>query len=272
MSLLFTGNKDEDIVNMIAAEVHVGTQNCNSQMENYIYDRTRDGVFYLDLAKTWEKTMVAARIIAAIQEKNKKDVLIVSSRKYAQRAVLKFATHTGANYMGGKWVPGTLTNQFTKRFLEPRLVIVCDPRLDHQALTEASYMNIPVIALCDSDSPLNWVDVAIPANNKSRFSIAYMYWLLAREVKQLMGEIPRDQPWEVMVDLFMHRTLDTKKVEDDEGLDEQEAAEEEPAQEDAVASTMKNFADGQDAEGDDDDDGEDETWGTPGAAAAGSYA
>ena len=76
MSLLFTANKDEDIVNMIAAEVHVGTQNCNSQMESYIYDRTRDGVFYLDLAKTWEKTMVAARIIAAIQEKNPKDVLV----------------------------------------------------------------------------------------------------------------------------------------------------------------------------------------------------
>ena len=45
-------------------------------MESYIYDRTRDGVFYLDLAKTWEKTMVAARIIAAIQAKNKKDVLV----------------------------------------------------------------------------------------------------------------------------------------------------------------------------------------------------
>ena len=57
-------------------QVHVGTQNCNSQMESYIYDRTRDGVFYLDLAKTWEKTMVAARIIAAIQAKNPKDVLV----------------------------------------------------------------------------------------------------------------------------------------------------------------------------------------------------
>ena len=45
-------------------------------MESYIYDRTKDGVFYLDLAKTWEKNMVAARIIAAIQEKNKKDVLV----------------------------------------------------------------------------------------------------------------------------------------------------------------------------------------------------
>ena len=45
-------------------------------MESYIYKRNKEGVFYLDLAKSWEKTMVAARIIAAIQEKNKKDVLV----------------------------------------------------------------------------------------------------------------------------------------------------------------------------------------------------
>lgn len=46
------------------------------QMESYIYKRNKEGVFYLDLAKSWEKTMVAARIIAAIQDKNKKDVLV----------------------------------------------------------------------------------------------------------------------------------------------------------------------------------------------------
>merc|ERR1719498_1262108 len=121
-------------------------------MEPYVYDRNKDGIHYLDLAKTWEKLMVAARVICAVQAKNPKDVLIVSSRQYAQRAVLKFATYTGANYLGGKWVPGTLTNQNTKKFLEPRLLIVCDPRLDHQAIAEATCMNIPVIALCDSDS------------------------------------------------------------------------------------------------------------------------
>jgi len=131
MALLYTKNKEEDLVNMIAAEVHVGTQNCTKMMESYVYKRNKDGIHYLDLAKTWEKLMVAARIIVAVQSKNPKDVLIVSSRQYAQRAVLKFATYTGAEYLGGKWVPGTLTNQNTKKFLEPRLIIVCDPRLDY---------------------------------------------------------------------------------------------------------------------------------------------
>jgi len=45
-------------------------------MKTYIYKRNKDGVHYLDLAKTWEKMMVAARVIAATQAKNPKDVLV----------------------------------------------------------------------------------------------------------------------------------------------------------------------------------------------------
>ena len=56
--------------------MHVGTQNVSQQMSNYVYRRNRDGIHYLDLAKTWEKIMVAARIVAAVQAKNKNDVLV----------------------------------------------------------------------------------------------------------------------------------------------------------------------------------------------------
>jgi len=45
-------------------------------MKSYVYKRNKDGVHYLDLAKTWEKLMVAARVIAAAQAKNPKDVLV----------------------------------------------------------------------------------------------------------------------------------------------------------------------------------------------------
>lgn len=43
-------------------------------MEPYIYKRNNEGVHIINLAKSWEKLMIAARIMAAIP--NPKDILV----------------------------------------------------------------------------------------------------------------------------------------------------------------------------------------------------
>jgi small subunit ribosomal protein SAe len=100
---------------------------------------------------------------------------------------------------------------------------VTDPRTDHQPVLEAAYGNIPTIAFCDTDASLTHVDIAIPANNKSKDSIALLYWLLAREVLRMRAVISRADPWNIMVDLFMYRDPEeAEKPSDDAGaLDEE---------------------------------------------------
>jgi small subunit ribosomal protein SAe len=214
-----------DIEQLLAAQCHIGSKNLGVHMQPYLWKTRADGVNVINVGKTWEKICLAARIIAAID--NPSDVCVISARPYGQRSVLKFAAHTGAQAIAGRFTPGSFTNYITRSFKEPRLIIVTDPRTDAQAIKEASYVNIPVIALCDTDSPTEYVDVAIPTNNKGRHAIGLVWWMLAREVLRLRGTIyNRETPWDTMVDLYFYRDPEAEaeeKVEEEKlpGVEEE---------------------------------------------------
>jgi small subunit ribosomal protein SAe len=194
---------------LLAAQCHLGTKNCTAKMDRYVYRRRNDGIYVFNLGKTWEKLQLAARIIVGIE--NPSDIIAISARPYGQRAVLKFAGYSGAKSTVGRHTPGAFTNQMQKGFEEPRLLIITDPRSDHQAIKEASYMNIPIIAFCDTDAELDGVDVAIPANNKGKHSIGMLYYLLTRMVLQMRGTVSAANPWDVMVDMFFYREPEEAK-------------------------------------------------------------
>ena len=129
------------------------------------------GTPIFNVRKTWEKILLAARVITAVE--NPTDVCVLSNRQFgqvyiyrpsflhyipppplsllsihhlvmftlfclsrwcdSQRAILKFAHYTGANPIAGRFTPGTFTNQIQKAFREPRLLVISDPATDHQA-------------------------------------------------------------------------------------------------------------------------------------------
>uniref|UniRef100_A0A673TPG1 Small ribosomal subunit protein uS2 C-terminal domain-containing protein n=1 Tax=Suricata suricatta TaxID=37032 RepID=A0A673TPG1_SURSU len=178
--------KGEEVLKFLAAGTHLGGTSFDFQMEQYIYKRKSDGIYIINQKRTWEKLLPVA---------------VISSRNTGQRAVLKFAATTGATPIAGRFTPGTFTNQIQAAFREWRLLVVTDPRADHQPLTEASYVNLPTVDRCNTDSPLpTWTSPSLATTRA-----------LTREVLRMRGTTSWEHLWEVMPVLYFYR--DPEEIE-----------------------------------------------------------
>ncbi|CAD5243629.1 30S ribosomal protein S2 [Thermococcus indicus] len=190
----------------LAAGVHIGTQQKTQDMKRFIYRVRQDGLYVLDVRKTDERLRVAGKFLAKFDPEN---ILAVSVRLYGQKPVKKFGDVTGVRSIPGRFLPGTMTNPQVKNFMEPDVLIVTDPRADHQAMKEAIEIGIPIVALVDTENFLSYVDVAIPTNNKGRKALALIYWILAREILYNRKEIESREDFKVPVEDFEMRIIRT---------------------------------------------------------------
>lgn len=170
----------------LEAGIHIGTKLRVIDMTRFIYRTRSDGLYVLDLRKIDERIRMAGKLLSKFDPEG---IVVVASRAYSSQAAKRFAQITGSQVFEGRFIPGIFTNVSRDDFAEPKLVIVCDPKGERQAVVECGKMGIPTVGLCDTDNFTMFIDWVIPCNNKGRRSLALIFWLLAREMAMNSGKI-----------------------------------------------------------------------------------
>ncbi len=189
----------------LASGIHIGTQQKTEDMKRFIYRVRSDGLYVLDVRKTDERIRLAAKFLSNYEPE---DILAVSRRIYSVGPLKKFGQTTGITTVAGRFVPGTLTNPSSRKFLEPEVLFLSDPRVDRQALKEAIEIGIPIVGMCDTEHLTSFIDFIIPTNNKGRKAVSLIYYLIAREYLRNRGLIGEEVPF--TYEEFLEKAMNVK--------------------------------------------------------------
>jgi len=184
----------------LASGIHIGTKQRTKQMREFIYKIRTDGLTVLNLRKLDERIRVAAKFLARSEK-----ILVVSRKMVASKIIKKFAEIVGAKAITGRFMPGTLTNPSYKGYFEADVILIVDPLVDHQALSEAVKARVPIIAICDTFNETRNIDLIIPANNRGKKALATLFWLLAREILKERGEIKSYSDFKYKIEDFLKK-------------------------------------------------------------------
>ena len=193
---------------ILSTGIRVGTAVKTKFMVPFITKASPEGLYLIDLDITVDRIQTAAKFIS--REKSQ-DVIVCSGREYANTPIEKFCELTGTVKKLGRFMPGTLTNPSLPYYIEPKLVLISDPQVDEQAITEATNAGIPVIGIANTDNITSKVDLVIPANNRGRKALATTYWLLAREILILKGELKEGEQLKYEIDDFETKIIEEEK-------------------------------------------------------------
>jgi len=174
--------KDETILtsldDYIKTAAYLGTKVITPTMRKYVYRRRLDGLAILNTNIVDKKLKEAVDFICQFAPN---EWTLVCKREAGWRAAKMFSELTGVRLFTKKYPAGIITNTCLPTFFETKLMMVCDPWLDKNALNDAKIVQIPVVGICDTNNNTNDIDVVVISNNKSNKSLGLIFWLLSRE-------------------------------------------------------------------------------------------
>ncbi|VVB79516.1 30S ribosomal protein S2 [uncultured archaeon] len=173
-----------DIEDYIKTSSYLGTKVITPGMRKYVYRRRMDGLAILNTLIVDKKL---ADAINFIKQYDPKDWVLVCKREAGWRAVKMFSELTGVRIFTKKYPAGIITNTQLPDFFETKMIMICDPWLDKNALNDAKNVRIPVVGICNTNNNTFDIDVLIIGNNHSNKSLGLFFWLLSREYMKAHG-------------------------------------------------------------------------------------
>jgi len=172
-----------DKTQYLTAGVHIGMKSCTPYMKQFVYKVRDDGLAVFNLQKVDKRIKTAADFLSGFE-----NMMIVSRKDNAAKAINAFAEAVSAKAVAGRFSPGTLTNPSYRGFYEPDVVFVVDPLIDEQAIKEAKKKRVPIVAFCDTFNSAKDIDYIIPMNNNGKKALATILWILAKEISKKKGK------------------------------------------------------------------------------------
>lgn len=191
-----TGEKSEPTDTLVPIEdylkssMHLGTRVITPNMRKYIYKRRADGLAVFNTAMLDSTVKEAGEFLSRYAPE---DIIVVCKREAGWHAVQLFSELLGIRSFTKKYPAGILTNTNLANFFETKLVLICDPWLDKNALTDANKVGVPVLSVCDSNNYGFGITKIIAGNNKSAKSLGMIMYLLAKiyiENRSMKTELP----------------------------------------------------------------------------------
>jgi small subunit ribosomal protein S2 len=213
------------VKDLIEAGVHFGhrASRWNPKMRPYIYGK-RNLIHIIDLRETVRGLLRAYRFLAKVASAGSL-VVFVGTKRQAREAIERESGRCHMPYVSERWLGGTLTNYrtirapptapirgYSKKMVAtlnreltkiqrnlsgirdmnrlPDAMVVVDPKREHIAVKEAQRMGVATVALIDTDSDPDTVDLPIPGNDDSIRSIELMLSKLADAILEGRAALP----------------------------------------------------------------------------------
>ena len=197
---------------LLEAGVHFGhqTRRWNPKMAKYIFTE-RNGIYIIDLQKTVKKLDEAYNFVRDTAAQGG-EILFVGTKKQAQDSIRDEATRCGMHYVNARWLGGMMTNFRTIRkridrmeqldkYLGgvknmkalPKAMFIVDPHKERIAVSEARKLNIPIVAIVDTNCDPDEIDYVIPGNDDAIRAVKLISGAMASAVlegKQGVQEAP----------------------------------------------------------------------------------